>query len=168
MDNNDFEQQFKQQLNSKPSSPNKKTIDSSRPITIVAIILAVIVLIESAVTFIVLINYFSIINSDVEESIQSEPDSLSEVYYNYFAFNDEGDLTAVNLTCTNEDGTSYVLDFAGDYELLNSDKTVKEHGEYSITNASLFALSNNGKVLYYNGDDIADGTRIYTCDYPDL
>lgn len=171
MDNNsDFAQQFTQNIKATATQPAYTTqppvaSNGAKLPLIVAAILAVVVLVESIALIITLNNYFSFFgenNSYGEEAATTE-DGYTDGNFIYDA-NDN--LTAMNLTCTTEDGRSYGFSIDGKYQQLSGPDILSSFGTYTITNDTLIALNNsanNGKVLYYDGLNLADGLTIYEC-----
>lgn len=164
MDNNsNFEQQFTQEVKASVAQPVYESSpaqnkSSSKALPIVAIILAVTVLVESIVLAITLTNYFASFSGSEEAPIDES--SSSDNTYSYDA---DGDLIGMSLTCTAQDGSSYALKATGSYQQLNNLGIVVNSGTYTLNNGSLISFSDNDKVLYYDGFDIADGLNIYEC-----
>ena len=167
MDNNNFEQQFTQNVKSAmPAKPVANTGDgSSRLPLVVAIVLGVITLVETVILAVTLVNFFQVVNPAEEEAIESdyEPFSGEDESTGY---NDDDELVWLNVTCTNKDSDSkYVFTKSKSYQLYNGSNLVNS-GSYTIVNDSLVSLSGNeGKVLFYDGWSIADGLTIYDCDF---
>lgn len=165
MDNNgNFEQQFTQNL--KASAPVAQPVgadtgNSKLPL-IIAIVLAVVTLIESIVLIITLTNYFSFFNTNGEEEEYYEEVPVDEEAYidNNYNYDSEFNLTAFNVTCTSNDGASYTFDLTNNYSYSG---TPSSTGTYTINDSDLISLSNSDKVLYYNGVSVADGLTLYTC-----
>lgn len=166
MDNNsNFEQQFKQNL--KATTPVQPVYEARLESTggsklplVIAIALAAITLVESIALVITLNNYFSYSDDYGED----EGYVANSYYDSVYSYNDDGDLTAMNLSCAAEDGSYYKLDTTNKYEFHNTTGAIAGTGTYAVTNDSLISLSGSDKVLYYNGFDIADGLTIYTCE----
>lgn len=174
MDNNSsFEQQFVQNIQNAAQSQvepprSSKSSSASQPSPkiplIISLILAVIVLIEAIALLIVTISYFSLSDAyyNYEVSISDESDSGLEAY----SFDTEGNLTAISLNCTSDNGT-YNFKSDNTYEQQERSSGASSSGAYSILNDSLISLSGSNdseKVLYFDGFDIADGTTIYQCE----
>ena len=165
MDNNNFEQQFSQNVKSTvPAQSVTLREEPSKLPLIIAVVLAAITLIESIILVITLVNYF-------QEMAPVEDDIISEGDYGIIddglsGYSNDGDLIWLNLTCTNED--------SGDKIVLTESKTIQQYknssivgnNTYSIVNDSLISLSGDeNKVLFYDGYSIADGLKIYDCDF---
>ena len=180
MDNNDFEQQFAQNVKASVTQPAVQSPTAYEPSTthtastitnklplIIAIALAAVTLVESIALIITLSNYFSIVNGDYEEGIDTVD---SEDYLDdNFVYDDSYNLVAVNLNCTTEGGAKLTLTADSKYQLLSAPNSLNEFGTYTITNDSLISLNNTdgtSKVLYYDGFNIADGLTIYSCEEP--
>ena len=165
MDNNDFEQQFTQKVKSSvpPAQPVAVREEPSKLPLIIAAVLAAITLIESIVLVITLINYFQIINpiedDNIAESDYFVDDGLS-------GYDENGSLIWLNLTCTNKDsGDKIVLTESKSFQQYKG-SSVTESNTYTIVNDSLISLSGDEeKVLFYDGYSIADGLKIYDCDF---
>lgn len=179
MDNNDFEQQFTQNIKASIAQPSVQSPTAYEPSSthtagaitnkfplIIAIALAAVTLVESIALIITLNNYFSYVNDDYIEEDDTE-DIVTQ--YDNYVYDDDYNLTAINLTCKNDDGTSYVFTTDGKYQALNSSSSLSNFGTYTITNDSLISLNNTdgtNKVLYYDGFSVADGLTIYSCEEP--
>lgn len=169
MDNSsNFEQQFTQNL--KATAPQQPmmyeaklegTSGNSKLSLVVIIALAAITLLESIVLIITLSNYFTAVNDyfAIEDDYEGEEDIISDDdIYNAYVYDSNYNLTAMELTCTADDGSSY------SFTKSNSYTGGGNSGAYTITNDSLVSLSGSGKVLYYDGFDLADGLTIYKCE----
>lgn len=167
MDNNSFEQQFAQNLKTTAVTPVAEPQSGSKLPLVVAIALAAVTLVETIVLIITLSNYFSLVNNDLlgtgdyEEPVD---DDLAE-YDNYYTYNSDNNLTAMNLICTSQNGDKYTTNLSNNYTFTSSDGTTNS-GTYTITNDSLIQLSGSNKVVFYDGFSIADGLTIYECEEP--
>lgn len=169
MDNTgNFEQQFTQNVKATATQPvyeaqSVGTTGNSKLLIAITIALAAIVLVESIALVLTLSNYFSYTNAESggEENEASYEENTSNPNYSW---DESYNLTAMNLTCTAEDGSYFTFDLNNKYEEHNSTSAIASLGSYAITNGSLVSLSNSGKVLYYDGWDIADGLTIYKCE----
>ncbi len=162
MDNNNFEQQFTQNVKSTMPQPAMETpVGSSKLPLIIALALAAITLVESIVLIIAFVNFFG---EDTSEEIINEDISVEE--NNYYQYDNDGNLVSLNLTCTAEDGAKYVLTNSKTYEHRDASGSVTNSGDYSIVNDSLVSLtsSNGNKVLYYDWVSLADELTLYDCD----
>ena len=164
MDNNDFEQQFTKNLkDSAPvvAQPMEASVGSSKLPLIVAIVLAVVTLVESIALIIALNNVNTALSfNEVEEYTDEE---LAEGdYYDEenFTYDEDFNITAFKDTCTASDGSSYTFDLSNKYSLSGASSS---NGTYTVVDGDLIALSNSDKVLYYNGVNVADGLTIYEC-----
>lgn len=166
MENENFEQQFQQNLQASMAQPVANNTGSGKLPLIISIALAAVVLVESIALVITLNNYFAITNGDedVEEVAIDEEEENNGVYI----YDDDYNLTAMNITCTAENGAKFVLTNAKNYQELDSSSSQIGSGSYSITNDSLVSLSgannNQERVLYYDGFSLADGTTLYECE----
>ncbi len=167
MDNNNFEQQFSQNVKSTMPAPAPVAVggDSSKLPLIVAAILGVVTLVESIILIVTLINFFQAVNPE-EEVITSEDTYLDIGEDGLSGYDDEGNLIWLNLTCTNkESGDKYVLTESKNFQFSGSSQT--NSGTYTITNDSLISLSgaNGNKVIFYDGYSLADQLTVYDCDF---
>lgn len=165
MDNNSFEQQFTQKVKATtvplPTAPIPDNNSSKLPL-IIAIVLALVTLIESIILIITLNNYFSITSVEGEEAYEiPEDEALLE---NAYIYDDDSNLVAMSLSCTNEDGTYYNFNTDNQFEQHNANGALTTSGSYTITNDNLISLSGSNKVLYFDGFGIADGLTIYNCE----
>ena len=166
MDNNSYEQEFQQNLQASMAQPMADNTSSGKLPLIISIALAAVVLVESIALLVTLNNYFSIVNGgeDTEEiTVESEEENDGT-----YVYDNDYNLTAMNVTCTSENGAKFVLTGSNNYQELNSDSSQIGSGSYSILNDSLVSLSgsnnNQGRVLYYDGFSLADGTTLYQCE----
>ena len=169
MDNNDFEQQFTQNVKkTMPAKSATTTGDSlSKLPLVVAIVLGIVTLIESIILIVTLINFFQVVNP-VEEEISVDVEEYDTIgdEDEFTGYNDNDELVWLNLTCTNEDSNSkYVFTKTKDFQQFKGSDIVNS-GTYSIVNDTLVSLSGDGgKVLFYDGYSVADGLTIYDCDF---
>ena len=164
MDNNgNFEQQFTQNLKATaapaPMATSTSSSASKLPL-VIAIALAAITLVESIALVITLSNYFAITSGE-DEGYEVPVDEVVDANYVY---DNNYDLTAINFTCTAEDGSYYNLTTDNQFEQYNGAGSLAASGSYTIKNDSLISLSGSNKVLYYDGFDIADGLTVYICE----
>lgn len=178
MDNN-YEQEFikKVKTTNQPTPPNRRTQSSAEAkpslALIVAIILAITVLVESVALIVFAVNYGEVLDlyGDTgieypEEPTSDSPEELSSD--SDFDYDDDLNITAFNLTCTNEDDSQYVFTKSGTYQKSNSASNAIDSGTYSIINSGAIVLDSanqsEDKIVYYDGYDIIEGTSFYTCD----
>lgn len=161
MDNN-YEQQFAQSLQTAPT-PIGATSNSKLPL-IVAAILAAVTLVESIALVISLTNQSNIAS---EETASEEYVDDTDYNTSDYVFDNEDNLTAINLNCIAENGASYKLTTDKNYQQYDSSNQVISSGTYSIVRDSIIPLSsandNSEHILFYDGVIIADGTTIYEC-----
>ncbi len=168
MDNNNYEQQFSQNVKSTMPAPAPIAVggESSKLPLIVAAILGVVTLVESIILIVTLINFFQLANPGEEDVITSEDTYLDIGEDGTSGYDDDGNLVWLNLTCTNsESGDKYTLTESGSYQFSGSSQTGS--GEYTIVNDSLISLTgaSGNKVLFYDGYSIADELTLYDCDF---
>ena len=165
MDNQSFEQQFTQNVRSSAVQPTSmESGGSSKLPLIVSAILAVIVLIESVALIIMLSNYSTANNeyfADDTTEIGSE-DGTDDT----FVYDEDGNITAMEITCTNENGAKITLSKSNKLEIFDANSTLIDSGDYTITYDSIisFTGSGNDRPLYYDGSFLADDTVIYDCE----
>ena len=165
MDNQSFEQQFTQNVRSSAVQPaSMESGGSSKLPLIVSAILAVIVLIESVALIIMISNYSTANNeyfADDTTEIGSE-DGTDDT----FVYDEDGNVTAMEITCTNENGAKISLDKSNKLEILDSSSKATDSGSYTILRDSVISLtgSSNDRSLYYDGSFLADDTVIYDCE----
>ena len=167
MDNNsNFEQQVAQSVKATTVPPTMATAaattNTNKLPLIIAIVLAVITLIESIALIITSSNYSALLNRESNEEYEApvENDFVDEAY----AYDDDYNLTALSFVCTAEDGSRYILGIDNKYEQYNGGDSLVSSGSYTISNDALISLSDNNKVLYYDGINIADGLTVYNCE----
>ena len=83
-----------------------------------------------------------------------------------YVYDDNGNLTAMEIACTNENGTKITLNKSNKLEILDSNSNVTNSGSYTILRDSVISLtgSSNDRTFYYDGLILADGTTIYDCE----
>ena len=165
MDNQDFEQQFTQNVRSSVIKPvvAEESGPSKLPI-IIAVALTLIVVVESIALFATIGNYSTAAKEYLAyEEITPELDNGTESNYSY---DDEYNLTAMEITCTNENGAKISLDKSNKLEIFDANSTSTTSGNYTIIKDSIISLtgSNNDRTFYYDGFILADGTVIYDCE----
>ena len=166
MENDNFEQQFQQNLQASMAQPVANESSSGKLPLIISIALAAVILVESIALVITLNNYFAIMNGEEDgDAITVEEEPADNGVYVY---DDNYNLTAMNITCTSENGAKFVLTNTKNYQELDSSSSQIGSGTYSIINDSLIPLSgannNQERVLYYDGFNLADGTTLYECE----
>ena len=175
-DDSSFEKQFEQNVKEKvqvQQQEKKNTIaqtgsngiagakSQKNLLAITIAILAFVILVESIALAITLNNYFSLVNDEDTDNVVEGDIDLSDDNHVY---DDEDNLKSIQSICTAESGMSYSLDNSNKYKQSDSSGTVIDSGDYKIVNYDLVSLSNNDKVLYYDGTSLADGLIIYTCE----
>lgn len=181
MDNNDFKQQFTQNIKTNVAqdtvtSPSVIGSPSRVPGAsaskggaiqlpwIVSGILALALVIESIVLAISLTSYFAITNEDYETL---EDEDIEEIEYSdSYIYDDNDNLLGFDLSCTSGDGGSYSFSPANTFEQKSNSGSIMSSGKYQIVNNSLIQINASGtpeKVLYFDGSSVADGTVVYDC-----
>lgn len=178
MDNNNYEQEFinnvkqtKQPVSSPRFVPGTTAKASTLP-WIISMVFALIVLVESVALVIFAINYGEALdlygggNSSESSTTNDSPEAISEG--GAFNYDDDYNITAFALTCTNDDGSSYTFTKDGTYQQKNSSSNPVDSGTYTVTNSSAVVLKSpnqpNDRIVYYDGYDIVEGLSFYSCD----
>ena len=167
MNDNNFEQQFIKNVG-QSTVANTQTPKNTGTLSLtIAIIMAVIVLIESIALVVISMSYSQMLDNYFSD----EGDGfIEETYVNEsetaYQFDDSLNLVSFNLTCTAEDGSKFVFKKAKTYQ--NTSNSSTSSGTYSILNGSVIVLndsSNSGdqQTLYYEGRNIINGTTYYNC-----
>lgn len=169
--NNDFEQQFMQGVKvTQPAQTSKtpKQINSSHrgasstPFIIAIAALGVALLLESIVLIFFAVDHFGVMAANDDPSLD-EREGADEGKYVY---NSDFDITALNLTCIAEDGARYNFNSERKYQFSDTSAGTSDSGTYSVLRDSVVTLTsptNGQKVVYFDGDFIADGTKMYDC-----
>ena len=180
MENNNYEQEFIQNVKrtSQPVPSRQTALKTSANTSVaplvIAIILALVVLIESIALAIFAVNYGEALDlyggdysSEIEyDSVSDSPEALSEASsYNY---DDDYNITAFDLTCTTDDGSKYTFTKSKSYQKTDASSNSTSSGSYSIINSGAVVLNssntNEEKIVYYDGYDIIEGTTFYACE----
>ena len=166
MDNSNFEQQFKQNVKTSAMAPvpTASTGETNKLPLIIAIVLAIVTLVESIVLIIALSNRPSVQTETSENNDYQTPIAYDDYIRSAYVYDDDYNLIAVNFSCVADDKSSYILTASNYFEQRDSAGSVTASGDYSISNDSLVSLKDSGKVLYYDGFNIADGLTIYKCE----
>ena len=169
MDNNNYEQQFQQNLqNSMVQQPGGNMQKTSKVPIIVAAVLGVVVLIETIVLVATMSNNSTIAeDEEIYDETALEEETIEED--DSYVYDDDGNLVGVNITCATENGASFALTTDNKYSQYDATSNPVGSGTYSIIESSVIPLTsaNAGdpqKVLYYDGWILADGTTIYNCE----
>lgn len=165
MENNSFEQQFKQNVDNKMtelvSNPPKPPRSKVNVPVIISIILAIIVLIETIAICIMVHNHFASTNEDFYEVIELE-EANDDIL-----LDEEKRLVAMNLTCINDSGDYFTFSTDSTFEEYDSTSNLLGSGTYSVFNDSIIILNNpdgvQERTLYYNWLNLANGTTLYDC-----
>ena len=164
MDKDNYEQEFIQNVKnttrtSKTNAP--KTSHSTKLPWIITAILAVIVVAESIVLGILLVNYFS--EEDYPTDLEIGDINTEEgVYY----YDREGNLIAFVLTCTSEDGIKYSFQSNNQYQKYN-DTELLTTGTYLISEnvvVNLKSSTDEESKYYYDGFSIENEAESYECE----
>ena len=173
MDNNNYGQQFAPQRmrpqapsNLTPTMPTPKNNNNSFLPIVISIILAVIVLVESIALVFLIIN--STNNAEEETSSADDdyvPNDMTDGSSAY-TYDDNYNLTSFSVTCTSEQGDSYIFDQNRRFEKTDANGEETASGTYSILNSTLITLRDAGTDIgnvFYDGIYVVNGTTFYTC-----
>ena len=180
MDNNSYEQDFIKNVKQtkQPAAPSrstsKTTTSTSMLPTIVAIILGLIVLVESVALVIFAINYGVVLDlygdstiEYVDEETEGTPESLSES--SSYEYDEDFNVVAFDLICSAEGGSRYEFAKSGAYQKTDSGSNLLDSGTYSILENSVVVLKNPDRTedefIYYDGYDvIIEDDTFYDCE----
>lgn len=162
MDNNNFEHQFKQNLQASTVQPTSPVSQPSKLPLVIIIALSAVLLVESIALTITLTNYFSIIN---EEPVEQPPLAVEIPGSDgYFLYDQNDELVAMNVTCASNNGAYFVFDSDKNYKEYDTSNTLASSGTYSIANSFIVTLSgDNNRKLYHDGSNLAEGDTVYSC-----
>ena len=175
MDNN-FEQQFIKDVASNPAvnepvvttktDSNKDGLGLFKVLAVIAVTLNIVVIIMIGILMNSVTNLASNSDSSTEE-IEYENSEEDDDFSSNYVFDDDGNLTAMAATCTNDDGVT--LKFSKDNTYAESDtaSSTVDSGTYSVLRSEIITIvdtKNDSRVLYYDGFMIADGETIYECE----
>ena len=170
MDNNNFEQQFTQNIKATPTQAMVPPADAggsgggSRLPLIVALALGAITFVESIVLLITLVNYFSYVGDDYSP----DEDTYVDDYIDNgdYKYDDDDNLIAFKETCRGENGSYYSFGSDNKYQFFDSSSNPTDSGTYTLTKEAIITLNGNSqnKTLYYSGSFVADGAVIYDCE----
>jgi len=166
MDNQNFEQQFTQNIRATAAPIAPVGAEGSKLPLVIAIALAAIVLVESIALIITISNYFTAVNEyfSVEEEIIPEGNEPED--NGTYVYDENTNLIALNITCATENGAKFNLTNTKKIEQYDSTGSLVGSGNYSILNDSIISItgSNSDRTLYYDGFVLADGTTLYNCE----
>ena len=169
--NNDFEQQFMQGVKATQPTQASKTPKqtnsyhggvSSTPFIITIAALGIALLLESIVLVFFTIDYFGVMAAGDDPSLDEREGADDGKY----VYNSDFDITALNLTCTAEDGARYNFNSERKYQFSDTSAGTSDSGTYSVlrdSDVTLTSPTGGQKVVYFDGDFIADGTKMYDC-----
>ncbi len=168
MNNNDFEENFmqnvKQTLPQRPQQPSNQTsAQPSKLPLIIAIVSVFIALVELVVIVFLIVN-----NYETEDDITADDSSDFEISTSTpFSFDDEGNISAFDLTCTAENGDKYTFSKAKKYTKTSASSSTSS-GIYSTVKGTAIILNNTeseeeAPVLYYDGEYVFEHTTPYEC-----
>ena len=143
----------------------RPTTSQSPLALVVAIILGIIVILESIALIVAIANYPT--STDSSSLADEENADTAEVSTEYsessYRYSDSGDLVAFSGTCNNSEGATLKLNKENTYSKVNPSGATTESGNYEITRGNIISTSNGG-VMYYDGYSVADGLNIYNCE----
>ena len=169
----DYEKAFKEDLHKKALSDSlkkgKNQADKVKLAWGLVIALVVVVTIESIAFGVYAAN--SSIEVGEEDEAATEEDVTPEDYVLDYGenYDDDGNIIALEQNCTSNEGDKYSFDYNMNYGYYDNGGGLVETGTYELINESLVAIKNpdsakNGTVLYYDGQSVADGLKLYYCD----
>lgn len=164
MNNDNFEQQFKQNIqNATAHSVAPPSQPSKLPMVIIAA-LSIVLVVESIALTITLINYFAITSSE-KISDNYQPIAVeSPNTGNSYIYDQDDNIIAMSATCTNENGASFVLDTQKNFKEYSASGSLTNSGTYSMSNGFIVSLSGDSKRnLYFENTVLAEGDVIYDC-----
>lgn len=166
MDNSNFEQQFKQNVKTSAMAPapTASTGETNKLPLVIAIVLAIVTLVESIALIIALSNRPSVQTETSENDDYQTPIAHDDYIRSAYVYDDDYNLIAVNFSCVADDKSSYIFTASNYYEQRDNAGSVTASGPYSVSNSSLISLGDANKVLYFDGFNIADGLTIYKCE----
>lgn len=169
----DYEKAFKEDLRKKALSDSlkksKNQADKSKLAWGLVIALVVVVMIES-IAFGVYAANSSIEVGEGDEAATEEDVTPEDYVLDYGEnYDDDGNIIALEQNCTSNEGDKYSFDYNMNYGYYDNGGGLVETGTYELINESLVAIKNpdsakNGTVLYYDGQSVADGLKLYYCD----
>ena len=166
--NNNFEQQFVQNLQPTPAPVPTPMLESSKSklhLIIIIIILSIALLIESIILIITLSTFFGDSSSeyDNDEAYITSDQELTNVDPD-FVYDGEDNLIAINDTCKNNDGLYFAFTTDNQYQQKDASGAIIDSGTYTVFRDNIISLSgSNDRTLYYDIVSLADGTNIYDC-----
>ena len=186
----DFKKEFLQGVKQSTVTPHEAIIspttndapfvdDGGQNKSALSKILLVVFIVLSVVEFIaiiILVNNRSLSNKAIGESTdlateEDEEDVLdaeeseltSKIKY---SFDENGNIVAMNLTCTNKNGASFSFDQDRTYR-ENGGSSATNSGAYSVSYGELIVIANSRgeeKTLFYDGLLLFDGKEVYNCE----
>ena len=150
----------------KTASVNHAANTKNKAPIIVSIVLACIVFIETIALVPLLIAYFNTQNDGPDVGYSDSTESISEE--GDYIFDDTYTIVAFDLTCTDDDGNTFVFDKTNTYRRTGSQSNYTESGTYSIVKGGAVVLNNptqeSEKIVYYDGYYIMEGLTFYSCE----
>lgn len=146
---------------SENNNPQSNTASPNLPL-VISIILALVVLVESIVLIFFGINFFG---SHDDDYVPLDESSYDDTENSSVEYDDTYTVTALNLQCSNDDGSTITFDDTMNYTTTGSSQ-LGESGTYSIVNGEAVVLNSNSgqeRVVYFDDFSIVDGIKFYTC-----
>ena len=166
---NEYEENFRRDLHKKMESESlQKKINQKQGVAwAIVVVLAVMILFETIVLSIVLVNA-----SDSNDSYDFETTEDDIVVEDFDVdlgeeYDEEGNVVAIEQKCTSDGGEKFEFKYDKKYKRYGKDGDLVDEGSYDMVNGSLLALKDGteaGRVLYYDGYSVADGLTLYYCD----
>ncbi len=162
MNDNDYREQFTHEVKAslrEPTTTKKKIPGIALGIMIMLVGVAIIELIVIVLGF--MGSFSTPIDFITEENDVGDYYSDNDKY----AFNSDGDIIGVELSCFNDAGESYSLSRRRTYTLTDASNQVVESGEYELINGNIVKLlDKDDQVLFYDGMVLADGIVLFDCE----
>jgi flagellar biosynthesis/type III secretory pathway M-ring protein FliF/YscJ len=168
---NTFEEKFiedvKRESDSSPATPAAKPTIFSRIAIIIISILAFVVIVEAVI--IVIMSTTNRQNAETENVADVQDDSDLEQDFNAnksFIYDGSDNLTAFDLDCVAEDNARYVFKTTNTFEEYDSKTAKINSGTYEIIHDGIVVMrgeKTKEQVVYFDGFDIAKGTKFFTC-----
>ncbi len=166
---NNYEQEFINNLENETnaSAVVPKTARFSRLSIIIIVILLLVIIAEAAIIIVTPSRGGQ--NTEAENSEDVINDSeLGQDFStdNSYIYDESDNLTALNIDCAADDGERYTFNATNAYEEYSPAATKVGSGTYKIIHDGIVVLKDANdleQVVYFDGFDIAKGTKFFTC-----
>lgn len=166
MNNNNFEQQFIQNIKSN-ASPVEQNAEQKHNLFAILIVVIIFIGIQLILSIAILININSSSGYKNEEVSFNDEPSIDENEGTEGVYDNNDCLIAMDITCASEDGVNILLTKRNTYQKLDANSTILDKGSYAITRGSVFKFADSNKddfILFYDGYTLTDGTTFYDCE----